>query len=101
METPPDALERTARAILTSEEAGSRLSKSLIRMIHQADLALAVELRRAHRGSGLPGADDHDERSLNMIENKRRLPQDPGMFMKNNVVSHSASNVYEKKTVRG
>jgi hypothetical protein len=35
METPPDALERTARAILTSEEAGSRLSKSLIRMMHR------------------------------------------------------------------
>jgi hypothetical protein len=38
---------------------------------------------------------------LNIIENKRPLPQDAGMFMKNNEVSHSVSNVYEKKTVSG
>ena len=52
METPPDELERTAREILTPEEADSRLFKGLIRMIHKADLALVMELRRAHRVGG-------------------------------------------------
>ena len=33
METPPDELERTAREILTPQEADSRLFKGLIRMI--------------------------------------------------------------------
>jgi len=101
METPPDELERTARAILTPEEAGSRLFKGLIRTIHQADLALVMELRRAHRMGGLAVERQNDERSLNMIENKGQLPRSPGMFMKNNEVSHSVSNVYEKKMVRG
>jgi hypothetical protein len=54
METPPDEVERTAREILTPEEADSRLFKGLLRMIHQADLSLVMELRRAH-GLGSPG----------------------------------------------
>jgi hypothetical protein len=49
METPPDELERTAREILTPQEADSRLFKGLIRMIHQADSELVMELRRAYR----------------------------------------------------
>jgi hypothetical protein len=42
-------LERTAREILTPQEADSRLFKGLIRMIHQADSELVMELRRAYR----------------------------------------------------
>jgi hypothetical protein len=52
METPPDELERTVREILTPKEADSRLFKGLIRMIHEADWALVMELRRAHRMDG-------------------------------------------------
>ncbi len=53
METPPDEIDRTAREILTSEEADSRLFKGLIRMIHETDRALVMELRRCHR-LGIP-----------------------------------------------
>jgi len=50
---------------------------------------------------GLAVERQNDEQSLNMIENKGQLPRSPGMFMKNNEVSCSASNIYEKKMVRG
>src|ERR1035438_8495779 len=71
METPPDELERTAREILTPQEADSRLFKGLLRMIHQPDFSLVMELPRAH-GYGSPrGESVHDERSLNVIESKR------------------------------
>jgi hypothetical protein len=55
METPPDELERTVREILTPKEADSRLFKGLIRMIHEADWALVMELRRAHQMGGASG----------------------------------------------
>ena len=101
METPPDELDRTAREILTPEEANSRLFKGLLRMIHQADFALVMELRRA-RGFGTPrGEDVCDERSRNVTENKRRLPRDRGMFLKNNEVSPFAWDIHEKKMVTG
>jgi hypothetical protein len=88
METPPDELERTAQAILTPKEADSRLFKGLVRMVQQADLALVMELRRAHRMGGLGGESVGNERSRNMIENKRRFPSEPWMLLKNNEVSH-------------
>jgi len=71
METPPDELDRTAREILTPKEAGSRLFKGLVRMIHQADCALVMELRRAYRMGGLAGERDCDKRSRNVIDNER------------------------------
>jgi hypothetical protein len=83
METPSHELQRTAREILTPEEADSRLVKGLLRMIHHADLALVMELRRAHGLGSLSGESGGDKRSLNVNENKRWLPRDRGMLLKN------------------
>ena len=48
MRTPPDQLERTARRVLTPKEAKSKLYRDLIKMIHEADFALAMERRKAN-----------------------------------------------------
>jgi len=63
METPPDALDPTAREILTPERADSRLFKGLLRMNHQADRALVIGAAPSALDMDSAGESVFDERS--------------------------------------
>ena len=97
METPPDALDKTVQTILTPEEADSRLFKGLIRTIHQADFEVVMDLRKAYRRGGLAGEFKSDELSHNVIENKRGLPNEATMLLKNKEIGRFHPHVDENK----
>jgi hypothetical protein len=96
MEAPPHELEKAVPTVLTPEETDSRLFKGLMGTIQQADFELAMHLRKAYRVGSRKEDFNSDVRSRNVVENKRQLPGDPSMLLKNKQVSRFSTNVYEK-----
>jgi hypothetical protein len=96
MEAPPHELDKTVPTILTPEEADSRLLfKGLMGTIQKVDFEFVTGQRKAYRVGGRRGDFNSDVRSRNVIENKKQLPGDPSMLLKNKQVSRFSPNVYE------